>query len=196
MLVAALFLLFLPFLTAMPVPTSALGLPLPDRRRDLDLVPELDLAGPGPRGILPRMALLTEEVTAELREAFAGLVNPVRLVVFSQALADPISEEVRRLVEELAALDARLSAESRNFVLDPERVAELGIERIPAIAVLGADKDYGVRFYGLPTGYEFGSLVEAILDVSRGASRLSDETRAGLAALDKDVRLRVFSTPT
>jgi alkyl hydroperoxide reductase subunit AhpF len=142
------------------------------------------------------MPLLTDEVTAELSEAFAGLVNPVRLVVFSQALAEPVSEEVRRLVEELAALDERLVAESRNFVLDLERASELGIERIPAIAVLGEDKDYGVRLYGLPTGYEFGSLIESILDVSRGASSLSEETRAGLAALDKDVRLRVFSTPT
>jgi alkyl hydroperoxide reductase subunit AhpF len=142
------------------------------------------------------MSLLTEEVTAELREAFSGLVNPVRLVVFSQALAEPVSEEVRRLVEELAGLDERLHAESRNFVLDQERVRELGIERIPAIAVLGEDRDYGVRLYGLPTGYEFGSLVEAILDVSRGASGLAEETRARLAALDRDVTLRVFSTPT
>lgn len=142
------------------------------------------------------MPLLTDEVTAELSEAFAGLVNPVKLVVFSQALAEPVSEEVRRLVEELASLDERLSAESRNFVLDQERASELGIERTPAIAVLGEDKDYGVRLYGLPTGYEFGSLVESILDVSRGKSSLSEETRAGLAELDKDVRLRVFSTPT
>jgi alkyl hydroperoxide reductase subunit AhpF len=142
------------------------------------------------------MALLTDEVTGELREAFAGLVNPVRLAVFSQALAEPLSEEVRRLVEELAALDGRLSAESRNFVIDRERVSELGIERIPAIAVLGETQDYGVRFYGLPTGYEFGSLVESILDVSQRSSGLSDETRVGLAALDKDVRVRVFSTPT
>lgn len=142
------------------------------------------------------MALLTDEVTGELREAFAGLVNPVRLVVFSQALAEPVSEEVRRLVEELTALDGRLSAESRNLVLDQERARELGVERIPAIAVLGETEDYGVRLYGLPTGYEFGSLVESILDVSRGSSGLSDETRAGLAALDRDVRVRVFSTPT
>jgi len=142
------------------------------------------------------MPLLPEEVTAELREAFTQLVNPVRLAVFSQALAEPVSEEVRRLVEEIAGLDARLSVESRNFVLDQERVAELGIERIPAIAVLGADTDYGVRLYGLPTGYEFGSLIEAILDVSRGTSGLSAETRAALAALEQDLRLRVFSTPT
>jgi len=142
------------------------------------------------------MPLLDEGTCAELREAFEHLVSPVRLVVFSQALGDPSSEEVRRIVEELGALDSRISVESRNFVLDTERVAELGIERIPAIAVLGADKDYGVRFYGLPTGYEFGSLVEAILDVSTGASGLAPETREALAGLENDVRIRVFSTPT
>ena len=142
------------------------------------------------------MALLTDELAVELRQAFSRLVNPVRLAVFSQALADPLSEEVRRLVEELAALDEKLSAEPANFVLDAERVSELGIERIPAIAILGADEDYGVRFYGAPAGYEFGSLVEAILDVSSGTSGLAEETRTALAGLERDVRVRVFSTPT
>jgi alkyl hydroperoxide reductase subunit AhpF len=142
------------------------------------------------------VALINDEIAAELRETFAGLTNPVRLAVFSQALADPVSEEVRRLVEELAALDPRLGAESVNFVLDKERADALGIERIPAIAVLGEDRDYGVRFYGTPAGYEFGSLIDAILDVSAGASQLSEETKTALAALDRDVRVRVFSTPT
>jgi len=142
------------------------------------------------------MALLTEEVTADLRSAFAQLENPVRLVVFSQALADPVSEEVRRLVEELAAIDPRLTVEPRNFVLDQPRVDELGIERIPAIAVLGEPSDYGVRLYGLPTGYEFGSLVDSILDVSRGTSGLAEATKRALAELERDVRVRVFSTPT
>jgi alkyl hydroperoxide reductase subunit AhpF len=142
------------------------------------------------------MPLLTDEVTADLRKAFENLTNPVRLAVFSQALADPVSEEVKRLVEELAALDSRLVAETRNFVLDKERVEELGIERVPAIAVLGEETDYGIRHYGLPTGYEFGSLVESIIDVSRGASLLGEATKSALAQLERDVRVRVFSTPT
>jgi alkyl hydroperoxide reductase subunit AhpF len=142
------------------------------------------------------MPLLSDELTAELRTAFEKLVNPVRLAVFSQALADPASEEVRRLVEELAAIDPRLTAETRNFVLDQARVDELGIERIPAIAVLGQEADYGIRHYGLPSGYEFGSLVESILDVSRGESVLAEPTKSALAELERDVRVRVFSTPT
>jgi alkyl hydroperoxide reductase subunit AhpF len=142
--------------------------------------------------------LLDDVVGAELREIFQKLVNPVRLAVFSQALAEPASEEVRRLVEELVALDPKLSAESYNFVLDKQHVEELAIERIPAIAVLGAERDYGIRFYGLPSGYEFGSLVETVVDVSTGASGLRPETREALAGLglERDLRIRVFSTPT
>lgn len=142
------------------------------------------------------MALLSDEVTKQLKDEFAQLANPVRLAVFSQALADPDSEQVRRLVEELGALDPKLTAESYNFVLDAEKVKELGIARIPAVAVLGADKDYGVRFYGLPAGYEFGTLVDAILDVGSGQSGLSEPTRQALAALDQPVHIQVFSTPT
>jgi len=142
------------------------------------------------------MPLVTEEVAAQLKSEFAQLVNPVRLAVFSQALADPESEQVRRLVEELGALDPRLSVEAYNFVLDKEKVDALKITRIPAIAVMGADKDYGIRMYGLPSGYEFGTLVEAILDVSRGDSGLSPEARAALKDVTRPVHLQVFSTPT
>lgn len=142
------------------------------------------------------MGLLNDDVQTQLRKEFEQLVNPVRLAVFSQALVDPDSEQVAQLVEEVAALDARLSAESYNFVLDRAKVEELGITRTPAVAVLGADKDHGIRFYGLPSGYEFGTLIDAVLDVSRGESALAPETLAALAALERPVHVQVFSTPT
>ena len=142
------------------------------------------------------MPLITEEVAGQLKEEFARLVNPVRLAVFSQAMADPESEQVRRLLEELAALDDRLTAEPVNFVLDRERVEQLGVLRTPAIAVLAAEKDYGIRFYGMPSGYAFGTLVDAILDVSSGDSGLTEPTRAALARIEKPVHVQVFSTPT
>jgi alkyl hydroperoxide reductase subunit AhpF len=142
------------------------------------------------------MALITDEVAEELRKEFQKLKDPVRLAVFSAALADPDSEQVKRLVEEIAALEPRITAESYNFVLDTEKVAALSVQRVPAIAVLGATKDYGIRMYGLPSGYEFGSLVDAILDVSSGDSGLSGPTREALKAVENPVHLQVFSTPT
>ena len=142
------------------------------------------------------MALLTEEVAAQLREEFKELKNDVRLAVFSQALAEPISEEVRKMAVELGELDPRIKVEPYNFVLDQDKAESLAIRRIPALAVMGAEKDYGIRLYGLPTGYEFGTLIDAILDVSRGESLLSEETKAALLALEKPAHVQVFSTPT
>ena len=66
------------------------------------------------------MSLITEEVAGQLREEFKELKDPVRLVVFSQALADPASEQVKRMVEELGELDERLKIEAYNFVLDKD----------------------------------------------------------------------------
>jgi alkyl hydroperoxide reductase subunit AhpF len=142
------------------------------------------------------MALITDEVAAQLKEEFTRLVSPVRLAVFSSALADPHSEQVKRLVEEMAALEPRITAESYNYVLDKEKVEALGIHHSPAIAILGAEKDYGIRMYGMPTGYEFGCLIDAILDVSSGDSGLTPETRTALSAITRPVHVQVFSTPT
>jgi glutaredoxin-like protein len=142
------------------------------------------------------MALLTDEVAAELKKEFQNLKRPVRLLVFSQASALPESDQVRQLVDELAGLDPRIGVESYDFVRDQDKALALGIARIPAIAVLGQRKDYGLRLYGLPQGYEFGALVDAILDVSSGESGLGEETKTALRALDKPVHIQVFSTPT
>lgn len=142
------------------------------------------------------MSLLNDAARAQLRKAFEELVHPVRLVVFSQALADPGSEEVARLIGEVAELDPRLAAESYNFVLERDKAVELGITRTPAVAVLGADKDYGIRFYGIPGGYEFGSLIHAVVDTSRRENVLTPATLDALAALEHPVHVQVFSTPT
>ena len=142
------------------------------------------------------MPLLTEEVASQLREEFKALKDPVRIVVFSQALADPASEQVARMAEELALLEPRIKVEAANYVLDTDKVEALGIRRTPAVAVMGESKDYGIRLYGLPTGYEFGTFIDAILDVSQGESQLAEETKTALAALEKPVHIQVFSTPT
>jgi glutaredoxin-like protein len=142
------------------------------------------------------VALISDDLAAQLKEELQALVNPVRLAVFSQALADPETERVKQLVEELGVLEPRLGVTSYNFVLDKDKADELGIARIPAIAILGTERDHGIRFYGAPTGYEFGLLIDAILEVSKGESSLSEATRAALAELPRPVHVQVFSTPT
>ena len=88
-----------------------------------------------------------------------------------------------------------MSLEIHQFDTDEASVKELGIEQIPAVAVCG-EKDYGIRFYGIPSGYEFSSLLNAILMVSTGIAKLLPETKAWLDKLEQDIHLKVLVTPT
>jgi glutaredoxin-like protein len=124
-----------------------------------------------------------------------GLVNPVKLVNFTQALECQFCAETRQLADEVAALSDKIEVEVYNFAVDKEKVEEYGIDKIPAIAVLG-DKDYGVRYYGIPSGYEFSSLIEDIIDVSRGEVDLLPATREALAGITEPLHFQVFVTPT
>jgi glutaredoxin-like protein len=69
------------------------------------------------------------------------------------------------------------------------------VDKIPAVAVIGED-DYGIRFYGIPSGYEFTSLLEAVRMAATGQPDLSDETVEFLSSLSEPVHMQVFVTPT
>lgn len=141
------------------------------------------------------MALLTDNVRSTVQKMFADLPHPVRLVMFTQEVECEFCTETRELVEELAALSDQLSVEIYDFVKDAKLAESYGIDKIPAIAVIGA-QDYGVRFYGIPSGYEFTSLVEAIRLVASGEHGLKPATVEALKHLDRDVHIQVFVTPT
>lgn len=141
------------------------------------------------------MGLIRDEDAVEIRERLKEMVNPVRLIHFTQELNLEYGREARMLLEEVTALADKLSLEVYNFVIDREKVAEYGVDKVPATVVRN-DKDYGMRFYGLPAGYEFSVLLDAILNVSKGDSGLKPESREKLAKVTQPLHLQVFVTPT
>jgi glutaredoxin-like protein len=141
------------------------------------------------------MALLNEQIRENVAKMLADLKDPVTLKVFTQELECQYCRETRELAEEVAGVSDKVSVEVYDFEADKLAVDEVGIDKIPAIAVVGA-KDYGVRLYGIPSGYEFGTLIEDIRMVSEGDSGLSEATREMVARLTKPVRIQVFTTPT
>jgi len=147
------------------------------------------------------MPLISAQDAELLRDEFAShLVDPVKLVMFTQTIECQFCAETRQIVEEVAALSDRITAEIYNLVTDKAVADRYGVDKIPAIAILrvegGQDRDYGIRFYGIPSGYEFTSLIEDILDVSRGESGLQARTRQAVAGISSPVHLQVFVTPT
>ncbi len=141
------------------------------------------------------VALIRDDDALEIRERLKGLTNPVKLVHFTQELNLEYGREARQLLEELVALSDKLSLEVYNFLLDKAKASEYAVDKVPATAVRNG-KDYGIRFYGLPAGYEFATLLDAIVSVSQGDSGLKAENKEKLAQVGQPVHLQVFVTPT
>lgn len=141
------------------------------------------------------MALLDAHTQEEVRRLLADLKNPVRLLVFIQNLDCMYCRETQQLIEEVASLSDQVSMEVYNRVTDREVAERYGIDKTPAIVIEG-DQDYGIRYFGIPSGYEFGSLIEDIRMVGKRDSGLSPSTRQRLARIQTPVHIQVFVTPT
>ncbi len=147
------------------------------------------------------MPLISEQDAKHLQQEFeTQLVNPVKMVVFTQAFECQFCTETRQIVEEVAALSDKIAVEVYDFVEDKATADLYGVDKIPAIVVLRSedeqDRDYGIRFYGIPSGYEFSTIIEDIVDVSKGESGLQPKTKEALAGITEPVHLQVFITPT
>jgi alkyl hydroperoxide reductase subunit AhpF len=142
------------------------------------------------------MALLQPRDEEAVRKEFERIAGPVKLVVFSQELvAADLCRQNEQLIKEVAALSDQISVETLNPAVDKERAQAYGIADVPATVVEGA-RDYGVRFLGIPAGYEFSNLIDSIIAVSSGEAALTAATKTSLAGLAADVHIKVFSTPT
>ena len=141
------------------------------------------------------MAIINERDRREVQAQLKALTGPVKLVNFTQELACQYCRETEQLLREVKELSGKISLEVYNFQLDKEKVTQYRVDKIPVTVVEGS-KDYGIRFYGIPLGYEFVPFLEAIKDVSRESTDLLPETRAALGKINEPVHLQVFTTPT
>jgi glutaredoxin-like protein len=152
------------------------------------------------------MAILSERDRRKLQEIFRSrLVNPVRLVLFTQEqrlVWTPWNQpcqfckETEQLVKELSEISPLIEAEVHDFERESELAEQYGVDKVPAIIVTDGNGRGNIRFFGIPAGLEFTTLIEDILMVSQGRTNLSDDVRAKIKAIDKPVHIQVFVTPT
>jgi alkyl hydroperoxide reductase subunit AhpF len=146
------------------------------------------------------MALISPPDQARLRESFAEMTRSVRLLFFTQTLDCDTCLQTRQILDELPPLSDRISIEEVNLILEGDTAKAYGIDRAPAVAITyqenGSVVDTRIRFLGAPAGYEFISLVQAVLLAGGRAPQLSTDSRTRLAAVDRPVVMQVFTTPT
>ena len=142
------------------------------------------------------MPLLSPADQDKLRTAFDEMTSPVRVLFFTQTLDCETCIQARQILDELPPLSDKITIEEVNFILDKEKAAQYGIDRVPALALVGDERDSRIRFLGAPSGYEFISLVQAVLLVGGRASSLAEPNRQRIAAVTTPTAIQVFTTPT
>ena len=157
------------------------------------------------------MALISPADQQKLQEVFADMTRPVRLLFFTQTIGCETCLQTRQILDELPPLSDKISIEEVNLILDADTAKAYGIDRAPAIAVTYQDaspasagssdapsvwNDSRMRFLGAPAGYEFISLVQAVLLAGGRPSALAPESRNRIASVDRAVAIQVFTTPT
>jgi len=147
------------------------------------------------------MSLLSPADQEKLRESFDEMTSPVKVLFFTQTLDCEPCEQTRRILDELPPLSDKIGIEEVNFILERDKAAQYGIDRVPALALIGQDaagaaRDTRIRFLGTPAGYEFVSLVQALMLAGGHASSLTPENLTRVEAVTTPTTIQVFSTPT
>ncbi len=151
------------------------------------------------------MGLISEADSQAIRNHFTeSLDGEVEIVMFTEHQSPIIipgkqpcetCAQTQELLEEVASLSDKLKLTVSEISTAKEEAFALGIDRVPAFVCKGASRGR-VRFFGIPSGYEFSALIADLIDVSTGTTDLSDETREFLGGLTEDVNIKVFTTPT
>jgi glutaredoxin-like protein len=141
-------------------------------------------------------SMIDDATVKKAKDLLGKLTDPVKLIVFTQEIECNYCKETVTLIKELSKIDPKIESKIYDFQKNKEAVEKYGIDKIPAIVVEKATEDYGIRFFGIPSGYEFVSLLETIRTVSTGEHGLGDENVERIKGIDTNVHLQVFVTPT
>ena len=145
--------------------------------------------------------LLNDDITRQVGEVFTKqLKQPVEILFFGSKANCELCDDTRQLLVEVTALSDKLSLSAYDLDENASLASQYNVKLAPGMVVAGRDgdklTDYGVRIAGIPSGYEFSSLIQGLILVSGRDSGLSPETRQALKELKQPVLLQVFTTPT
>ena len=139
--------------------------------------------------------LIDSKTGNKVKEILEEVQDSVQLVLIRDE--SEYSEITQQLLTELKELNDKIDVQVYNVNSD-EYSYEIEKNLLPAIIILDSEgNDLGVRFYGIPSGHEFSTLLEDIIAVANmKIDAFNEENMKKLYTIDKKMRIRVFVTPT
>jgi alkyl hydroperoxide reductase subunit AhpF len=144
------------------------------------------------------VALLSDQDRQTVAQHLDVITHPVRILLFTQTIGAPDSVLVaKQVLDEVASLNEHVTIEEVNLILEKDRAAQYGIEQVPGLVLLRGEEDTRMRFLGAPAGYEFMSLIEAIILAGTDDSGLTQTSKDLIASqVSGPLDIQVFVTPT
>jgi glutaredoxin-like protein len=143
------------------------------------------------------MAMLDDNVRKQLQDILKNMKDPVNIAFFTQEFECHACGDTRTFLEEFSTLSDKMKLSVYDFVKDKPVADRFGVDKVPAIVINDKDNsDRGIKFYGLPGGYEINSFVISLLEVSGNIEPLKDDIASRVRAITKDVHIQVFVTLT
>lgn len=138
--------------------------------------------------------LMDKETQEELKTIFSQMHKSVTLKFFTQDDC-PNCLQQHELLETLASLSDKISLETYDLNKDADQAKAYRIDKVPATAIIGA-KDYGIRFFGITGGHEFGSFIQSLMLAETGLSQLPPELDGFVKQIDTPLHLEIMTTLT
>ncbi|MEO0288934.1 MAG: thioredoxin family protein [candidate division WOR-3 bacterium] len=141
------------------------------------------------------MALLSKEDRDYLKNLYRDMKKDVNILFFRTDDKNlcVMCDDIKEILDEMKDLSDKIKVKTYSFEKDVEDVKKYNVKMAPAIVLL-SDKDLGVKYYGIPAGYEFSSFVEDINDIGNDFVPLDESIEDDLKSIDKDVHIKVFVT--
>jgi glutaredoxin-like protein len=142
------------------------------------------------------MPFISDEDKKYLQDRFEKeMEEEIKIIYFTQDFECQFCKETRQILEEIAALSDKIKLEVHEFDKEKEIAKKYGVDKIPATLIFGK-KEYGIRFFGIPSGYEFSTLIEDIIHASTGKTNLKEEIKEEIKKIEQPLHIQVFVTPT
>jgi glutaredoxin-like protein len=137
------------------------------------------------------LTILKSHEREYVENVFRFVKENVKIVFFAPKPENQAGRETLDILNEISSISDKIYLTVYDFEKDKPKAEVYQIDKTPAIVVEGR-KDYGIRFFGVPSGYLISALIEDIVQISKNESELTDATKQKLREVVNPMSLEVF----
>jgi glutaredoxin-like protein len=139
------------------------------------------------------MSVFDEKISEKLKAVFSNLQDQVNILYFTQEIECGTCREAGEFIREISAFNKKMTLTEYDFLKHSNEAKKYNVDKIPAIVILDKNKeDTGIKFYGIPGGYEINSFIETLIEVSGRKKPMDSGLLARIQKIDKPVHIQVL----